>query len=134
MADRPDAFIGTCRRTTIATLAPCSFMASPTTSAARGFRGGRECSVLEVACGTGIVTRRLLARLRGQGSLVATDLNEAMLAHGRREIAARPGLEWRQADATALPFPDGSFDAVVCQFGLMFFPDKAPAFARRFAC
>jgi SAM-dependent methyltransferase len=82
--------------------------------------------VLETACGTGIVTRRLLDRLRGLGVLVATDLNEAMIAHGRSHISAEPGfLEWQTADATKLPFPDGSFDAVVCQFGLMFFPDKA---------
>jgi len=82
--------------------------------------------VLETACGTGIVTRRLLDRMRGHGSLVATDLNDAMIAHGRATIAAEPGLvEWQPADATNLPFPDGSFDAVVCQFGLMFFPNKA---------
>jgi SAM-dependent methyltransferase len=82
--------------------------------------------VLETACGTGIVTRRLADRIRGQGSLVATDLNEAMIAHGRANLPAGAGLvEWQQADATKLPFPDGSFDAVVCQFGLMFFPDKA---------
>jgi SAM-dependent methyltransferase len=81
---------------------------------------------LETACGTGIVTRRLLDRMRGHGSLVATDLNEAMITHGRTTLTAEPGLlEWQQADATKLPFPDGSFDAVVCQFGLMFFPDKA---------
>lgn len=81
--------------------------------------------VLETACGTGIVTERLWRRLRGQGALVATDLNEAMLAHGQRRIPADAGLEWRTADATALPFAGGAFDAVVCQFGIMFFPDKA---------
>jgi SAM-dependent methyltransferase len=80
--------------------------------------------VLETACGTGIVTERLLARLGGQGSLVATDLNEPMLAHAAAKLPGRRGLEWRSADATRLPFDDRSFDAVVCQFGLMFFPDK----------
>jgi ubiquinone/menaquinone biosynthesis C-methylase UbiE len=80
--------------------------------------------VLETACGTGIVTERLLARLGGQGSLVATDLNEPMLAHAAAKLSGRHGLEWRSADATQLPFDDRSFDAVVCQFGLMFFPDK----------
>lgn len=85
-----------------------------------------EMRVLETACGTGLVARRLLDRLRGHGVLVATDLNEAMIAHGRSHISADPGLlEWQTADATKLPFPDDSFDAVVCQFGLMFFPDKA---------
>jgi SAM-dependent methyltransferase len=84
--------------------------------------------VLEVAAGTGVVTRALAAALPERVSIVATDLNQPMLdqasAHGTR----RP-VEWRQADAMQLPFPDGAFDAVVCQFGVMFFPDKARAFA-----
>ena len=81
--------------------------------------------MLEVACGTGIVTERLVRRLAGQGTLVATDLNDAMIAHARARIPADPALEWRQADGTSLPFPDRAFDVVVCEFGLMFFPDKA---------
>jgi len=81
-------------------------------------------SILETACGTGIVTERLLARLGGNGRLVATDLNEAMFLHARRRGVAGAGLEWRQADAMALPFEAAAFDAVVCQFGLMFLPDK----------
>lgn len=80
--------------------------------------------VLETACGTGIVTRRLVERLAGRGTVVATDLNEAMIEHARTLVAG-PGVEWQPADATRLPVPDRSFDAVVCQFGLMFFPDKA---------
>lgn len=89
--------------------------------------------ILETACGTGIVTRRLMDRVRGHGSLVATDLNEPMIAHGRAHIPVEPGLvEWRQADATKLPFPDRSFDAVVCQFGLMFFLDKAAGIREAF--
>jgi SAM-dependent methyltransferase len=80
--------------------------------------------VLEVACGTGIVSERLARRLAGRGTLVATDLNAAMIDEAR---ARRGGtaIEWRPADGAALPFADASFDAVVCQFGLMFFPDKA---------
>jgi SAM-dependent methyltransferase len=85
--------------------------------------------VLETACGTGIVTGRLLARLGGQGHLVATDLNEAMLAYAALHVPKRDGLEWRTADATHLPFDDRSFDAVVCQFGVMFFPDRAAGMA-----
>lgn len=85
-------------------------------------------SVLELAAGTGVVTRALAARLPREVSLVATDLNEAMLAVAQAQGAARP-VVWRQADAMALPFDDASFDAVVCQFGAMFFPDKAHAFA-----
>lgn len=89
--------------------------------------------VLEAACGTGIVTRRLLDRIGGQGALAATDLNEAMIAHGRANVPGGPGLlEWQPADATKLPFPNGSFDAVVCQFGLMFFPDKAAGIREAF--
>ncbi len=81
--------------------------------------------VLEIACGTGIVTERLAARLAGRGTLVASDLNEAMFAEARRRNVQGGHVTWRQADGTNLPFPDASFDAVVCQFGLMFFPDKA---------
>lgn len=88
--------------------------------------------VLETACGTGIVTERLAARLAGKGSLVATDLNEAMFAHGRTRLSHAAGLEWRQADATSLPFPDRSFDAVVTQFGLMFYPDKGAGIREAF--
>jgi SAM-dependent methyltransferase len=88
--------------------------------------------VLEVACGTGVLTRRLRAVLPASASITATDLNEAMVAYAR----AAPGSEdirWAVADAQALPFEDGSFDAVLCQFGLMFLPDKAQGFreARR---
>jgi SAM-dependent methyltransferase len=88
--------------------------------------------VLEVACGTGIVTRRLREALAESATLIATDLNEPMLVYARSAVPA-PGIDWRTADAQALPFEDASFDALVCQFGLMFLPDKAQAFreARR---
>jgi SAM-dependent methyltransferase len=84
--------------------------------------------VLEIAAGTGVVTRRLAATLPPATSIVATDLNRAMLDQAAAVGTARP-VEWRQADAMQLPFDDGSFDTVVCQFGAMFFPDKAKAFA-----
>jgi SAM-dependent methyltransferase len=84
--------------------------------------------VLEVACGTGVVTRALAAALPAQASIVATDLNQPMLDMAQSLPAARP-VEWRQADALALPFADGAFDAVVCQFGVMFFPDRPRFFA-----
>jgi SAM-dependent methyltransferase len=89
-------------------------------------RGGR---LLEIAAGTGIVTRHLLTRLPEGGHLVATDLGEPMLEVARANIAADPRLEWQVADACALPFTDNEFDGVVCQFGLMFFPDKVQALA-----
>jgi SAM-dependent methyltransferase len=61
-------------------------------------------------------------------SIVATDLNQSMLDHAAA-LGTERAVEWRQADAMQLPFPDGMFDAVVCQFGVMFFPDKSNAFS-----
>ena len=84
--------------------------------------------VLELACGTGVVTRRLRGALPESATLVATDLNEAMVSYAREAVPA-PGIEWQTADAQALPFADASFDAVVCQFGIMFLPDTALGFA-----
>lgn len=84
--------------------------------------------VLELAAGTGAATRALAAQLPPSTEIVATDLNPAMLQHARAVGTARP-VTWQQADALALPFPDGTFDAVVCQFGAMFFPDKSRGFA-----
>jgi SAM-dependent methyltransferase len=84
--------------------------------------------VLEIAAGTGVVTRAMASTLPETVSLVATDLNQAMLDWASAAGTARP-VQWRQADAMQLPFPAGSFDAVVCQFGAMFFPDKARAFS-----
>src|SRR5262245_16315506 len=83
--------------------------------------------VLEVACGTGAVTRRLRARLDPTVRLVATDLSGDMVAYARRKLGELAGIEWREADAAVLPFPDASFGAVVCQLGIMFVPDKAAA-------
>jgi len=84
--------------------------------------------VLEIAAGTGVVTRKLAATLPAGTAIVASDLNQTMLDVAAAAGTARP-VEWRQADAMQLPFPDASFDAVVCQFGAMFFPDKPKAFA-----
>jgi ubiquinone/menaquinone biosynthesis C-methylase UbiE len=124
MADPNAAFVGSIPDAYDSYLGPLLFHPFADDLAARvavapGLR------VLEIACGTGILTERLLKRLGGQGAIVATDLNEAMFANAQRRGIAGPGLEWRQADGANLPFDDSSFDAVVCQFGLMFFPDKA---------
>jgi len=81
-------------------------------------------AVLDVACGTGVVARTAADRVGGRGRVAGVDLNEGMLAVAGR---LRPDIEWHQADAAALPFPDGSFDAVLCQSGLMFFPDRVGA-------
>jgi SAM-dependent methyltransferase len=83
--------------------------------------------VLELACGTGVLTERVSKRLDPASSLLATDLNEGMLAVARARYPS-DRVEWRLADAMQLPFPDASFDAIVCQFGWMFFPDKPHAF------
>jgi SAM-dependent methyltransferase len=88
----------------------------------------RPARVLEIAAGTGVVTRALAACLPASGTIVATDLNQAMLDQAIATGTARP-VQWRQADAMCLPFPDAVFDVVVCQFGAMFFPDKAAAYA-----
>jgi len=87
--------------------------------------------VLETAAGTGIVTAAAAALLP-DAEIVATDLNQAMLDVASARIDA-PGVSFRQADAQDLPFDDASFDAVICQFGAMFFPDRLRAYreARR---
>jgi ubiquinone/menaquinone biosynthesis C-methylase UbiE len=89
---------------------------------------GRPSRVLEIAAGTGVVTRAIASVLPASVSIVATDLNQAMLDQAAAAGIGRQ-VEWKQADAMQLPFPDGAFDAVVCQFGAMFFPDKGKAFA-----
>jgi ubiquinone/menaquinone biosynthesis C-methylase UbiE len=85
-------------------------------------------TVLETAAGTGVVTRALAAQLSADTRIVATDLNQPMLDRAKT-LQPEPGrIEWQQADALSLPFDDGSFDAVVCQFGVMFFPDKVQGY------
>ena len=88
--------------------------------------------VLEIAAGTGVVTRQLASALPSNAAIVASDLNQPMLDHAAA-IGTSRQVEWRQADAMQLPFADATFDVVVCQFGAMFFPDKPKAFgeARR---
>jgi len=97
-------------------------------SRAAALRPGR---ILETAAGTGIVTEALLRALP-EAEIVATDLNQAMLDVAAGRITS-PNVMFRQADAQALPFADAAFDAVVCQFGVMFFPDRVGAYqeARR---
>ena len=80
--------------------------------------------VLELACGTGLVTRELRRKLAPSRMLVATDLNKPMLDHASGKLSGLAGLEWKVADAMSLPFDDGRFGAVACGLGLMFVPDK----------
>jgi ubiquinone/menaquinone biosynthesis C-methylase UbiE len=83
----------------------------------------RPRDVLETAAGTGALTRAIEPRLDADARMVATDLNQPMLDRAARQLHAGQ-IAWRQADAMDLPFADGRFDAVACQFGVMFFPDK----------
>jgi SAM-dependent methyltransferase len=87
--------------------------------------------VLETAAGTGVLTEALASKLPTEVTITATDLSEPMIERGK----VRPGMErvnWQQADAMKLPFVDGSFDLIVCQFGVMFFPDKRASFKESF--
>lgn len=94
-------------------------------------RGPRD--VLEIAAGTGVLTRAMAARLDAQARIVATDLNQPMLDHAAARQRGDSRIAWRQADALALPFADHGFDVVACQFGVMFLPDKVQGYkeARR---
>lgn len=83
--------------------------------------------VLEIACGTGALTRPLRRRLDPSVELVATDLSPAMLAYARERSAGVPGIAWREADAQRLPFEDAGFAAVACAFGFMFAADRQAA-------
>ncbi len=80
--------------------------------------------VLDVACGTGVLTREIAARVGTEGKAIGLDINEGMLAVARAQASS---IEWRQGEAEALPFDEASFDAVVSQFGLMFFRDREKA-------
>jgi ubiquinone/menaquinone biosynthesis C-methylase UbiE len=84
--------------------------------------------VLETAAGTGVLTRAMVSRLPPAARIVATDLNQPMLDQAAQRQSGDRKIEWRQADALALPFPAASFDVVACQFGTMFFPDKVAAY------
>ncbi len=127
MAPSDSAFAGSIPQTYQTYLVPLIFEAYAADMAAR-LAARPVTRVLEIAAGTGVVTRALVSALPQPVRIVATDLNQAMLDQAIAAGTSRP-VEWRQADATQLPFDDGSFDAVVCQFGAMFFPDKAKAFS-----
>ena len=86
-------------------------------------------TVLETAAGSGVVTRALASRLASDVSYTVTDLNQPMLDYAANKQGSDDRITWRQADALDLPFDDASFDTVVCQFGVMFFPDRVAGYA-----
>jgi ubiquinone/menaquinone biosynthesis C-methylase UbiE len=90
-------------------------------------------AVLEIAAGTGVVTRALARNLAGDFRYVVTDLNQPMLDHAAERQGPDDRIVWQQANALELPFDAGTFDVVLCQFGVMFFPDRMAGYreARR---
>jgi ubiquinone/menaquinone biosynthesis C-methylase UbiE len=90
--------------------------------------GTEPLHVLEIAAGTGVLTRAMAARLPPDTPIVATDLNRPMLDQAAARQSHDRRIRWRQADALTLPFDDQTFDVVACQFGAMFFPDKVRAY------
>lgn len=105
-----------------------AYFGPPAAELARRVPANPGGEVLEIACGTGLVTRRLRARLDPSVPLTASDLSPAMLAYARATVG-EDGIEWQQADACSLPFEDRRFATVACALGFMFVPDKALAFA-----
>jgi ubiquinone/menaquinone biosynthesis C-methylase UbiE len=91
--------------------------------------GGR---ILEIACGTGISTEQARSALDASISIAATDLNPPMLEHAQAKRGHLAGIEFSQGDAQALPFGDGEFDALYCQFGVIFLSDKPLGFSEFF--
>ncbi len=80
--------------------------------------------ILEIAAGSGVVTRNLAPRLQVDAVYTVTDLNEPMLKHAASKQGNDSRITWQQADALMLPFDNDIYDAVICQFGVMFFPDR----------
>lgn len=130
-ADADKVFTGSIPEIYDECLVPLIFEPYATDLAGRVSAFDPEC-VLETAAGTGVLTRALVARLP-EAAIVASDLNQPMLDRAAARLKQVGHVAWRQADALALPFDDESFDAVACQFGVMFFPDKIRGFkeARR---
>lgn len=119
-------FSGAVPRTYQALLVPMLFEPYARDMGGRlGVRG--KSRLLELACGTGVVTRVVLGWMAPDSALVATDVSPGMLEVAREAGPADPRVEWRVVDACELPFERGAFDAIACQFGVMFFPDKERA-------
>jgi len=85
-------------------------------------------NVLEIACGTGVVTRAYAPKLLPNARYVATDLNQPMIDYATKLQSPDDRISWHKADAQALPFENATFDVVCCQFGAMFFPNRQLAY------
>jgi ubiquinone/menaquinone biosynthesis C-methylase UbiE len=127
MTDSNVAFTGSIPENYDRHLGPVIFAPYAEDLARRVASGLKAGSLLEIACGTGILTERLDQTLGSDVRITATDLNEPMIAYARKRLGDRPRIHWKQADAMALPFGSGRFEALACQFGLMFVPDKTRA-------
>jgi len=132
MTDINSAFTGNIPENYDRYLGPMFFHCCAEDLAAR-IAGGPAQQVLEIAAGTGIATRLIRNCLPGEAHLTASDLNGDMLKHAELKFSAEENIAFQVADAMQLPFDDAQFDVVVCQFGVMFCPDKVQAFreARR---
>jgi SAM-dependent methyltransferase len=128
MAESDKLFAGSIPQMYDTYLVPLIFEAFAADLARRTVHASPQ-SVLETAAGSGVVTRALAPLLGEQARYVVTDLSQPMLDHAasRQEPDAR--IEWQRADALDLPFADAMFDAVCCQFGVMFFPDRVAGYA-----
>ena len=128
MSDNDHLFVGSIPRLYDSLMVPMLFEPYAADMAERvaAFAPG---ALLETAAGSGAVTRALAPRLRADARYVVSDLNQAMLDHAAARQGPDARIEWRQADALALPFPEASFDLVCCQFGAMFFPSPQAGYA-----
>ncbi|MCH7733745.1 MAG: class I SAM-dependent methyltransferase [Chloroflexi bacterium] len=128
MADKDQEFAGSIPEFYDIYLVPLIFEAYANDLAERAVAFAPE-AVLELAAGSGVVTRALASRLAADTLYTVTDLNQPMLDHAANRQGPDDRITWRQANALDLPFDDASFDLVVCQFSVMFFPDKIAGYA-----
>jgi len=128
MSDGDKVFAGSIPELYDSYLVPLIFKAY-TEDLAKRVAGLAPKTVLEIAAGSGVVTRALASKLAADARYTVTDLNQPMLDHAATKQGADERITWRQADALDLPFGEASFDAVVCQFGVMFFPDRIAGYA-----
>jgi ubiquinone/menaquinone biosynthesis C-methylase UbiE len=131
MSDDAAGFVGNIPQHYDQGLGPIIF-AEYAADIARRVAAGNPARVLETAAGTGIVSRKLRDALPADAHLTATDFNPPMLDIARTKFRPGEQIGFQPADAVALPFADASFDAIVCQFGVMFFPDKARSFSEAY--